>query len=75
MLVKINKNKAERLFKEGKKITLVPCKLRIGAPWHPESRIKRTGEAYCNFQSVVNAFIYYNCSSETGYYPHYYIEQ
>lgn len=27
------------------------------------------------FETVVNAFIYYNCNHETGYYPAFYIKE
>lgn len=27
------------------------------------------------FETIVNAFIYYNCNHETGYYPAYYVRE
>lgn len=74
-MVKINKQRAKKLYEAGKKIMLVPCKLMYGSPWHPECVIQRGNVGYCNFTTLVNSFVYYNCSYETGYYPHYYIQE
>ena len=69
---RISKAEAKKRYNAGKEIMLVPCKLRCGEPWHPESHIKRSRDY--DFKSLVNSFTYYNCCYEAGYYPHYYIE-
>ena len=77
MLVKINKNKARKLYADDKELMVIACKMAIGAPWHLECRIKKLPGIYQagDFDSRINNFIYYNCNYEMGYYPHYYIEQ
>lgn len=70
---KINRQKAKRLFDDGVKITLCPSKLMYGAPWYPECEIDKNRCPDNSFQSIVNNFTVYNCTYETGYYPHYYI--
>ena len=70
---RISKQKAKRLFETGKEIIIVACKMRIGAPWFPECSINKATNY--TFDNLINNFIYLNCSYETGYYPHYYIEE
>ena len=36
---RITKQKAQKLFAEGKPIILCPNKLRAGGPWHPECTV------------------------------------
>ena len=75
-MVKINKQKARRLYNEGKEIITIACKMMYGAPWHLECRIKKEPGIYrtSDFDTRIANFKYYNCTYETGYYPHYYIE-
>ena len=69
---RVNKSVARKLFNLGKDIFMIPCKANPHSPW--------TGFAVINnsegdvFDKIVNAYEYYNCNSEMGYYPHYYVE-
>lgn len=80
---RVRKNVARRLFNEGVKIYLLPCKIR-------EEFISKSTDPFClfvvetsldeedetkTFDKVVNAFEYYNCNSEAGYYAKYYIKE
>jgi hypothetical protein len=79
--VKINKNKARRLFNKGITIFLLPCNVRINNVWMIPLEInnKEINE-FINidityFDSIVNNFEYYNCNSELGNYTHFYIKE
>lgn len=70
---RINKKEARRRFNQGEDITLVACKMRVDSPWGLGCRINNKDDR--DFDKIVNNFEYYNCTSETGYYASYYIEQ
>lgn len=70
---RINKKEARRRFNQGEEITLLACKIWIDNPWIGGYRIDNKDER--DFDSIVNSFEYYNCTSETGYYASYYVEQ
>lgn len=67
---KINKAVARKMYNNGKKIMLCPCKMR------PE-RFGVNVSIACgrSFDSLVNEFEYYNCSQPTGDYAAYYIDK
>ena len=76
MFRQCSKKMAEIKFNLGEEIVLCPCKLRPGFPFSPHLTIH--SQKWVNegktFEQMVKEFIYYNCSHEAGYYPHYYIE-
>ena len=72
-LIRVNKTKARRLYNEGISIYLVACKMSPYSLWFSPVELNQAREP--DFNKAVNAFIYYNCMYETGYYPHYYIMQ
>lgn len=71
---KINKAVARKLYTEEKPFIIVPCNILIqyGLEINKYSFEQMAG---VSFDSMVNAFIYYNCSNETGRYPHFYIRE
>lgn len=84
MFIRISQREAKRRFFAGETIVLCPCKLRPGLPFSPHvpvSGAKHRAEAYGNptnaelWKRMYNAFTYYNCMWETGYYPYYYLER
>lgn len=68
---KINKEKARKLFNAGKTIRLCASKINPCNIWGFYADI----DASCNntFDRLVNEFMYYNCSTETGKRVCYYI--
>lgn len=68
MYTKITKPAARRLYNEGSKILLTPCKLR---PIPCGVYVSRASGR--DFDKLINEFEYYNCNSETGYYTAYYV--
>ncbi len=74
---RISKRSAEKLYKEGKTIRLCACKLspmNIYAMF-ADINIAKYDEFERPFKTIINAFSYYNCNYETGYYPAYYIRE
>lgn len=69
---KINKSRARKEFDTGHPIWIAACHLR------PETGIRLNSDCYKNlgqdFDKIINAFQYYNCNNDTGYYPAYYLE-
>jgi hypothetical protein len=70
-MLQINKNKAERLFNQGITVYLIPCKVRVNNIWINLCPINKDNET---FNNAINSYSYYNCISELGLYPHYFIE-
>ena len=72
---KINKQRAERLYNEGKIISIIPCNTRLGNMWvepfNIHKMLMRDGEPR-TFTQWVNEYEYYNCNNEMGLYLHYY---
>lgn len=72
---RITKAAARKLYESGAEIFLAPCKMSPVSPWgNAIACLKERHE--CTFESLVNAFEYYNCnSSETGLYTAFYVKE
>jgi hypothetical protein len=84
---KINKQKAKRLYNEGKKIYIVPVKVYpdFKGQWIKPFELQYTNEMKQRdveypglafehtFDSRINNFEYYNCNPELGNYTAFYI--
>lgn len=81
---RITKKEAARRYNAGEVIRLTACKLSPVSPWGCYSDAQKDYNATISwdgfntivarnrkFETVVNAFTYYNCTSETGKYPAY----
>lgn len=71
---KINKSTARKLYNEGKEFWITACNMR------PEYGILIGSLSFeqmagVSFDAMVNSFSYYNCDSERGRYPAYYVEE
>lgn len=76
---RINKRVARKLFEQGVVITVLPCKANPRSPWWhgldwDKNYLISIGEEP-DFDKLYNAFVYYNCNYETGYYPAFYVEE
>lgn len=63
-MISITKGMAQKLYKEGKEIMIVPNRIKVDsilASW-----IKKPEDGSMTFEQVCNAIHYYNCSPETG---------
>lgn len=66
---RIGKKAAEKAYNEYKDIFVVPCNLR------PEFMVKVNKKSTENtFDKMVNSSMYYMCSSETGKYLNFFVE-
>lgn len=73
---RINKRTARKLFNEGKEFWIVSRfqdPLRWGVLVNYKSNANYYA-GYSSFDSLVNAFEYYNCDSERGTYSAFYVE-
>ena len=73
-LVKVNKQKANRLFNEGKYIYILPCKANPNSSWISPMCFKKSQDSN-NFLNIVNQYEYYNCNSQLGKYSAFFVEQ
>lgn len=68
---KINKATARKLWEQGKEFWMCACNMRpecgnlIQPQYHKD---------FASFNVLYNNFCYYNCNSETGRYPAFYID-
>lgn len=69
---RINKTAARKAYNKGEVIFMQSCNMPFESVWSSACQI--VPDTATSFDSVVNAFQYYNCDSERGRYPHYYIE-
>lgn len=85
---RISKRAAEKLYNAGKTVRICACKLSPVNSWgmyaDANSRdyttvstdgFNTTVARNRAFETVVNAFRYYNCSHETGRYPAFYVKE
>lgn len=81
---RITKKEAARRYNAGEVIRLTAYKLSPVSPWGCYSDVQKDHNATVSgdgfnttvarnreFETVVNAFTYYNCTNETGKYPAY----
>lgn len=85
---RISKRAAEKRYNAGEVVILCPVKLRPGFPFFPEIPVQREefsplgGDGFNivvprsrDFETVVNAFCFYNCSAGAGKYPAFYVRE
>jgi hypothetical protein len=75
-VIQINKRKAKKLYNAGYEILLHPCKMAFEGHWQRPSSISMdiypTHEN--QFEQWVDSFEYYNCNSDMGRYPRYFVQ-
>lgn len=72
--IRINKKVARKLYNLGVDIGMCPCKANPESPWGLIVMINKNRYDY-TFDKAVNEFEWYNCNSELGQYPAYYIKK
>ena len=72
---RVRKDVARRLYNEGKTIYLTPSNVAASDSnfWIKPYAIKNGSER--NFDDYVNAYEYYNCGYELGYYTNFWINE
>lgn len=74
---RINKAMARKLFEEHKSFWIVPVyqePTHWGILINKDSTAHYCGCVFSSFDTLVNAFAYYNCNNGRGPYPAYYID-
>jgi hypothetical protein len=66
---RVSKAQAEKIWKEGGILVIAACKMDPETEFGFEITENREPEQW---EAVINSFIYYNCTYETGYYPAFY---
>lgn len=82
---RVSVQKARAAFLDGSPVTICPCKLRPWGFWSPQFTIRKDDETHewelqhygpvGVWERLINSAIAYNCSSATGYYLAYYLQQ
>ena len=75
--IRITKKQAETLYKTLQDFYMCPCKANPESPlgllcWICPGNDEYTGKT---FEMLVNAFCYYNCNNQLGYYPAFYMNR
>ena len=69
---RVSKPMARKAYNNGKEILLCPCKLSPDGIWRVSVTVSnKSGET---FDHSSNAYEYYNCNAEAGYYASFYIK-
>lgn len=78
---RVSKQAARRLFNKGFNITIAPCNCFPGHSWGIafttncyEYSFGDKGYSRTMFDKLTDNFTYYNCNSELGRYPAYYVD-
>ena len=70
---RINKRQAEWAYNNGLTVIVVPVKCRPFNAWGYTSQINKNNNDNNSFESIMNAWHYYNHYAELGKYPAFYI--
>lgn len=69
---RISKNEARQLYNKDHAILIAPVNYNINSGWHIEDILDRHFTTQ-DFDISVNSYAFYNCNSEVGSYPAFYI--
>lgn len=70
---RITRTKAKAAYNNGLAVYVFPCRLWPGTAWTGNGVVFHKDPEKEPFEKWENAFRFYNCNHETGYYPSYYI--
>lgn len=73
-LKQVSRQAARKAYNEGCVVFLQSCNMSWGNVWQTPCPISRHNNDDTTFDNVVADYAYYNCDSERGRYPHYFIE-
>lgn len=76
-IVQIAKQRARRLYEQGKTIYLQSCNMMFDGMWQSACPISHETRAWDEqtFDSIVNEYTYYNCDCERGKYPNFFVKK
>lgn len=70
---RITAPRARKIAKAGEVVYVVPCKVSPANLWGITVQVST--EDADNWDVFINAYTYYNCNHEMGYYPAFYTEK
>lgn len=70
---RITKAAAVKAYEGGKMIYLSACKMSPASIWRPAFAISKAVDG--SLSNLINSFVYYNCTPETGKYISYYVKE
>lgn len=76
-IVQIAKQRARRLYEQGKTIYQQSCNMRFNNMWQSACSISKSTEEReeQDFDKTVNEYTYYNCDHERGKYPNFFVKK
>lgn len=77
VMKQVNKTTARKLYEQGKTVYVMPCNMRFDNMWQSPCPMNKEREADSTdcFDGRIQHFIYYNCDSERGKYPCYFVKK
>lgn len=76
---RITRANAKKLFADGHILIIAPAKADLDSPWNNWSIMQYNGKDGTapaqSFDRIINSFTYYNCNSQLGLYPKFYIAE
>lgn len=77
VVVRIDKRKARQLYEKGQTVYMQGCTMRFDNVWQTACPICKNDERWegQTFDSLVNDYIHYNCDTQRGKYPHFYVKK
>lgn len=71
--IRISKQAAKKRYEAQQHVIIIPCKCVPGNAWSIGNRMYNVGGR--TFDQYVNEWSYYNCNSELGRYPAFYVKE
>lgn len=75
-MIRLNKSQAKKYFNSGKRLYMLPCKVKFNNPWMIPFHFTKDEIGGATFDYVVNMYEYHNCRhNETGKHVSFYAEE
>lgn len=75
-VIQVSKTKAKNAFNNDKNVWLHPALMRLNNVWQKPYCFNKTKyNDNPSFDTIINHYRYYNCNSQLGTYPIYFIEK
>lgn len=72
-MTRISKRHAARLYSQGKRVYILPCKMNPSSPWACPAGVQRRPGSSRTLEEYATRYSAYNCNTELGRYPAYYV--
>ena len=69
--IRVGKKDARKYYKSGFKVFVLPCNVGLNSSWISPTILPKSRD----FDNIMNEYMYYNCNSELGYYPSFFISR